>query len=185
MVLGSQHGRGSLLPDCSSKYTGGSVPFMSLSKAVGQFGSINHNTCGGKRPQWAAMVMGLHKALLSSRNLGEFLCLAQGKVDERNFLTSVAGHHNPSCRTVRKNWDRRLFSVSNHAREWQVHLTSRIIDLILVAFHNCHLFYFLCKPCNCTLYTDCLSALASVSELTELFIWVSLLIKTFPQLNFL
>lgn len=166
MMLGSQDGRGSLLPDCSSKYIGGRVPPMSLSRAAGQIGSINHNTGGGKSSQWAAMVMGIRRALLSSSGLGESLCLAQRKVEERNFLTSMAGHHNPSCRTGTENCS----AVSNHAGEWQVQLSSRIIYFILVAFHNCDLFYFLCRACNCTLYTDCLPALASVSELTELFI---------------
>lgn len=108
MTLGSQGGRGSLLPDCSSKYIGRRVPPMPLSTAVGQIGGINHNT-SSKSPQWAATVMGIRRRLLSSSGLGESPCLAQRRVEERNFLISIAGHRNPSCRTERKNWDGKLF----------------------------------------------------------------------------
>lgn len=69
------------------------------SKAVGPIGS--------KSPQWAVMVMGIHRALLFSSRLGESLALARRRVEERNSLISMAGHHNPSCRTERKNWDRK------------------------------------------------------------------------------
>lgn len=82
-------------------------PFMSIFKDVGQVSSINHNTGGGKSLQWAVMVT--YRTLPSCCDLGESLDSASRRAEEGNFLTCMAGHCNPSCRTGRKNLDRKLF----------------------------------------------------------------------------
>lgn len=108
MMLGNRMGGVTSIRPYLHIYWKKSSP-ISLSKAEGQTYSINHNTDDGRSPQWAVMVMGICRALLLSSRLGEFLCLAWRRVEESNFLTSMACHSNPSCRTGRKNWDGKLF----------------------------------------------------------------------------
>jgi len=82
---------------------------MSLSEAVGQIGSINHDAGGVENPQWAAVAMGTCRALLSTSSPGESPGLAWRRAEDRNFLTRITGQHNLTCRTGKKNWDRKLF----------------------------------------------------------------------------